>query len=494
MSAFEISLHLIDFSLLERLLSLGYRPSHKGQVPFHPVSMFLACCLRRELGLSWRQLARLLASKHGAYWRWLFGFRKGDTPSASGLRHFLNAVPPEVFAEFCPRCIDLLCEQGLCPQRSTYPGDPTSRGVTFSEDGMLHPARHQHTCQLATDACFQPVVPERPQASPHEHPLGHPQPAAGRPCRAREHALEGCHCDTPACDKRCQRASSLDPEARFVHYDGHNKHPRSQTEAKAPGDSDEGINVFGYRSLADLLLDDRFGVAWVAQSYLQPAHAAESTRFPERLLALHTRFPDLQIGEFLGDAALGYPQCLEALYDLGALRLIDIRADDSDDDPERCLQRGYDGRGHPLCAHGYPLHYNGYDEQRQRAKWVCRQACRRVPRREGEDMHPVEGCPYLDPERPLGQVVNVGRALPDGCVRLAREVPYGSEAWKARYGRRNNSEARNSQIEGMGLKEMPSHGLERNEKETHLADFLINLRTLGRLVQEASALTPGEHS
>ncbi len=100
----------------------------------------------------------------------------------------------------------------------------------------------------------------------------------------------------------------------------------------------------------------------------------------------------------------------------------------------------------------------------------------------------MEGCPYLDEARPLGQVRHVGLAFPNGSVRLAREIPYGSLAWKARYGRRNQSESRNGQMEGLGLKRMRSFGLERCRKEIRLADLLINLRTLGRLVREASVL------
>ena len=64
----ELALRLIDFSPLEPLLATQYRPSRKGQVPFHPVSLFLAVVLRRELGLGWRALACLLAGPHGAGW------------------------------------------------------------------------------------------------------------------------------------------------------------------------------------------------------------------------------------------------------------------------------------------------------------------------------------------------------------------------------------------------------------------------------------------
>lgn len=138
------------------------------------------------------------------------------------------------------------------------------------------------------------------------------------------------------------------------------------------------------------------------------------------------------------------------------------------------------------------LRPNGYDHERRRAKYVCAQLCTREPLHEkGPVVEPPPGCPYLDEAHPLGQVRNVGRAFPDGSVRLAREIPYGSDAWKARYGRRNLSESRNGQLEMLGLKRMRSYGLPRNEKEVQLADFLINLHTLGRLVREATGRLQG---
>src|SRR5437773_2389552 len=125
-----LALHLIDCSPLERMLAQHYRPSAKGQVPFHPVSMLLAVCLGRELALSWRELARLLGGEHGAAWRRLLGFSDGDTPSASGLRYFFSGVGPEAVAELCPQFIELLRQSGRFPERSTCPGDPPGRGVT----------------------------------------------------------------------------------------------------------------------------------------------------------------------------------------------------------------------------------------------------------------------------------------------------------------------------------------------------------------------------
>ena len=471
LSDFELALALIDCSPLERRLAAMYRPSAKGQVPFHPVSLLLAVCLRRELGLGWRALARLLAGPHGAGWRARLGFADGQTPSASGLRYFARAVGADAIAALCPQFVALLRAHGLFPQHSTFPGDPPDQGVTVSQDGMLHPARSRPSCQVATDACYRPL-PEPTEATPTE--------AAGRPCRAREQGKEGCACTTPVCRDQCVRASRLDPEARFIHYAGR--------------DGARGTDVFGYRSVAERVLDDRFAVAWTLTSGLYPATTDERTIFVDRVQALTATVPDLPIGEWLDDAGVGYGDCLDAVWQLGALRMIDIRADPSDRDPAACLARGYDGTGRPLCPHGYRLRANGYDPARRRAKYVCAQACRRDPPPTGPAdalAQPAPACPFLDLSHPLGFVVNVGRTLPDGSRRLARDLPVGSAAWDARYGRRNLSESRNGQLEGLGLKRLPIHGLPQATKEIHLADFLLNLHTLGRLVRQATSLTAG---
>jgi hypothetical protein len=187
---------------------------------------------------------------------------------------------------------------------------------------------------------------------------------------------------------------------------------------------------------------------------------------------------------------VGFQDCLDAIWQADALRMVDIRAAAGDDDRQRQLQRGYDQNGHPLCIHGYPMHSNGHDYKRRRTKWCCRKVCL-TPQPEGTETQPrppVPACPYQISEHKVGQVVNVGRTLPDGSVRLAREVAYGSEIWKQRYGRRNLSESRNGSFEHMGLKRMQSFGLTAGRKENAVADFLANLHTLGRLVQEATSL------
>ena len=158
-SDFELAVRLIDCSPLEPLLAAHYRPSRKGQVPFHPVSLFLCLCLRREQrldGAGWRALARRLAREHGAGWRALFGFTDGDTPSASGLRYFGQAVGAARLAALCPAFVGLLRRRGLVPEPSTYPGDPPTRGVTIAQDGMLHQARHRPRCALASFWCEIP--------------------------------------------------------------------------------------------------------------------------------------------------------------------------------------------------------------------------------------------------------------------------------------------------------------------------------------------------
>jgi hypothetical protein len=462
LTCFEIALRLIDFSSMRDYLAhVYYVRSAKGQVPFDPVSLFLCVCLRRELKCGWRKLAKLLAGEHGAGWRRRFGFREGDTPSASGLRYFFNTIGPEVFEELCPLFIDLLHRAGLLPEHSTFPGDPPQRGVTISHDIMLHEACSNMRCSQVAGACYQPTP---------------------RPCPAQEAGKEGCDCSLEACIPACRRSTLLDQEARYIHYAGRNK------RADLPNQPhDRGRDVYGYASNPDRLLDDRFACAWTVQTGLHPANADERTLFPLSFARLRARVPYLRMGEVLADAALGFQVCLDPIWKAGALRMIDIRAARGDDKREVQLQRGYNQNGHPLCIHGYPMRPNGHDYQRRRTKWCCHHRCLR-PQADDAQPGPAPDCPYQAPEHKLGQVVNVGRTLPDGSLRLAREVPYKSPTWKKRYGRRNLSESRNGSLEHMGLKRLPSFGLTRGRKEIAVADFLVNLHTLARLVQEATPL------
>ena len=314
LTRFEIGLRLIHFSSLRDYLAQGYYvPSAKGQVPFDPVSLFLCVCLRRELKCGWRKLAKLLAGEHGAGWRRLFGFREGDTPSASGLRYFFNTLGPEVFEELCPLFIDLLSQAGLLPEHSTFPGDAPPRGVTISHDIMLHEARSNMGCTQATDTCYR---------------------LAPRPCPAQAAGKEGCDCTLEACRCACRRTTPMDREARYIHYAGRNK------RADLPDQPhDRGRDVYGYASNPDRLLDDRFACAWTLRPGLHPANADERSLFPLSFAQLRQRFPYLHMGEVLADAALGFQVCLDPIWEAGALRMIDIRAAKGDDKPEVQLRR-----------------------------------------------------------------------------------------------------------------------------------------------------------
>ena len=161
---------------------------------------------------------------------------------------------------------------------------------------------------------------------------------------------------------------------------------------------------------------------------------------------------------------------------------MDIRAAQGDKDPEVQLARGYNDKGYPLCPFGYEMHSNGHDYGRRLTKWRCAKACLSDPERPGPD------CAYLDEKYKHGYTTTVGRTHADGTVRLAREIPYGSPAWKKRYNRRNSSESRNSVQERLGLKRLPVHSAERGYSQVLLGDFVATQRTLVRLVREATTL------
>jgi hypothetical protein len=458
LTLFDIALRLVDFSSLRDYLAQAcFHTTAKGQVPFDPVSLFLCLCLRRELGCSWRKLAKLLAGEHGAGWRRRLGFQDNRTPSASGLRFFFKTLKAEKVEEINCLLIDALHQAGLLPERSTFPGDSPDRGVSLSHDLMLHEARSKMRCAYVTATCYQP---------------------APRPCPAKEAGKEGCACLEADCAEVCRRATPLDKEARYIYYEGRNK-----TADLPPSGQSRGRDMYGYASAPDRLLDDRFACAWTLRTGgLYPANSDERKLFPASFAALQARYPWLKIGEVLADAALGYQDCLDPIWNAGALRMVDIRAAEGDKDKKVQLRRGYDENGYPLCLHGYQMRSNGHDYKHRRTKWCCGKACRKNVEQ------PKPNCPYLDRKHRHGQVVNVARTLPDGSMRLAREVPYDSEIWKKRYGRRNLSESRNGLLQGMGLKRLPSFGLSHAHRDVALGDLLQNLRTWSRLVAEATTL------
>jgi hypothetical protein len=240
--------------------------------------------------------------------------------------------------------------------------------------------------------------------------------------------------------------------------------------------------VYGYYSYAGQLHDDGLATYWILPSTFGSATCGDVALFPDTFAYLQERFPWLAIGEVIADAGICEETCLDAIWDAGALRLVDIRAHQSDDDSDVRLARGYDENGHPLCPFGYVLHSNGYDYERRRAKWRCAKRCRRDPE------HPAPECDYLNADYKHGYTVTVGHTHADGTVRLAREISYGSPTWKERYHRRSLAESRNSVLERLGLKRMPVHGLASCHVTILQGDFVANQRTMVRLVREATAL------
>lgn len=92
--------------------------------------------------------------------------------------------------------------------------------------------------------------------------------------------------------------------------------------------------------------------------------------------------------------------------------------------------------------------------------------------------------------QPYGKIVNVGERFEDGSMRLVRDVPVGTPAWKRIYHRaRNAVEGRNASFEQWGLKRLPVYGPSRGRATIFLADVWLNLTTLARLVREATTAT-----
>jgi hypothetical protein len=384
----------------------------------------------------------------------------GVFPGESGLRYFEKQLTPELQQEINALQIEALYQAGLLP---TQPDAEEETKATLSFDGMLHQARSHLRCSSVKEGCYE---------------------AAPRPCPAKEKGKQGCDCSSEDCAEVCRHITPRDPEARFIVYSG-NK--RAKTSPNTPVQTRNrrslpGRMVYGYHSYAGQLLDDELSTYWTLPAACGPATCGDPALFPDNFAYLQSRFPWLKIGEVLADAGACEETCLNAIWETGALRMVDICAHKSDKDPGIQLDRGYDEKGHPLCPLGYVLLPHGYDCERRRTKWRCAKQCLR------DSEKPLPVCDYRKADYKHGYTTSVGRTHSDGTVRLAREIPYGSPAWKERYGRRNSAESRNGCLERLGLKRMPVHGLAACHVTVLQGDFVANQRTLVRLIREATAL------
>jgi hypothetical protein len=161
--------------------------------------------------------------------------------------------------------------------------------------------------------------------------------------------------------------------------------------------------------------------------------------------------------------------------------------------PLACLKRGYDAQGTPLCPHGYCLAFNGHDYQRGDSKWLCRQACYRQSQPDLSLPTTIAAtsanCPYRSPQGSPGLLSRIGLSLPDGCLRLARDLKVHSPTWQLRQGRQSYAECRNASQTRLHLKRSPWYGLANSAKATYLGDTLILATNVARFIREASTAT-----
>jgi hypothetical protein len=476
-------LRLFDFSPWRAYFAQRFQ-SQFGPPPFDPLSLGLGMFLAVYQGWDWERLAgELRSAERGRGYCRRLGFDPADVPSPSTFRMALGNTHLDWLAACQTSLASGLMAYGLIPTHATFPGDPPERGVCLSTDCQLIEARSHQKCIHQTPACSFP--------------------AAQRPCPAREKGKEGCACDSDACPKRsdehCRFATPRDPQAAYVYYSGSNQPgpnpnaPKSGRAAAEKSNQPRGKHCFGYKSKAFNLVDDRLFQLWPLTGPCTPANVNDHLLTLPGLGTLRTRFPELVIGELLGDAGEGYEEVLRYVHDeLKALRTIRLLYYKGDDDPLNCLRRGYDEHGNPLCPLGYRLFANGHDYARGTTKWVCRQKCTHqpapdisLPNRPDAPV-PRQACQYVDPAHPLGYSLTTGLSLPDGNIRLARDLQVGSPTWELRSGRQSYAESRNATQARRGLKRSPWFGLESTAKAMLLSDTLSLAFNLVRLILEAS--------
>jgi hypothetical protein len=437
--------------------------------------------LARYRKWDWQRLViELSEPDRGRGYRRFLGFSETDLPCTSTFRMAFR----DTKLDWLQGCEDSLLQglmaYELIPTHTTFPGDPPERGVSISTDSQLIAARSHMHCRHQTPTCSLPL--------------------AKRPCPAREKGKQGCACDSQACREHCRFATHRDPQAAYVYYSGSNQSGVNPNLAQTPSQEAQGAtdkrgkHHFGYKSKAFNIVDDRLFALWPVTGPFTPANVNDHLTTVPGFKDLRRRLPQLQVGEVLGDAGESYDEILTFVHDdLKALRTIRLLHLKDDDLPQTCLLRGYDENGNPLCPHGYRLHSNGRDYARSTTKWVCRQACILHPEpdiclpNQPQPEHPYRQlCPFADPAHPLGYSLSVGLSLPDGNIRLARDLQVGSDTWKLRIGRQSYAESRNASQTQRNLKRSPWFGKDNSAKAILLGDILTSLTNLARFVQQAS--------
>jgi len=481
---FDLVLRLFDFSPWRPLLGKRFS-SNLGPPPFDPVSLGLAWLMARWRNWDWSTLhTELHSPERGRGICLRLGLDSEDIPAESTFRCALSNTPPEWLLSCEDSLLLGLMAYGLVPTTSTFPDDSPQQGVSIATDSQLVAARSHLLCRYQNPRCF---------LSPSQ-----------RRCAAREEGKEGCACDTPACAVHCRWATARDPEAAFVYYTGSNQPAASPVPAPTSTEAAvatpaRGKPHFGYKSKSFNIVDDRLFTYWPISGPFVPANRNDHLQTIPGFQALRRRFPSLKIGEVIGDAGEGFDEILRFVHvDLQALRSIEVRHHEQDADPWACLQRGYDTLGNPLCASGYRLAFNGHDYARRDSKWVCRQGCLHTIQpnilvTQGSSTREVPAppadpttCPYHEPTPDLGYLVRIGLTLPDGSLRLARDLKVNSPTWNLRTGRRSYAESRNADQARRGVKRSPWFGRAHSAMASLLADILTSLLAVARFVREAT--------
>ena len=470
---FDLVLRIFDFSSWRPVLGQRFR-SHMGPPPFDPVSMGLAFLLVCWRGWTWPDLVRELHSEERGqgYCRRL-GFEPHDIPSESTFREALSHTKREWILQCTDGLALSLMVYGFIPTASTFPGDPPQRGTSIALDSQLIAARSQMRCRYQNERCFLPP--------------------AERTCAAKEAGKKGCDCDTEACADHCRLVTARDPEATYVYYSGSNQ-PYVKQDLTDEQRKRRGKHHFGYKVKTFNIVDDRLFTFWPLSGPFVSANRNDHLQTVPGLQDLRRRFPDLVIGEILGDAGEGQSDDLLRFIhdDLRALRTIRICHHQIDKNPLTCLQRGYDEKGVPLCPYGYRLSFQGHDYKANRSKWVCRQRCRQstkpdiVATQSADEpkQKDISSCPHRQDS--WGYMVIVGLTLPDGSIRLARDLKVDSPLWKLRLGRLSYAESRNAYQTRRDLKRSPWFGSSNSAKAQVISDALSLTLNVARFVREAT--------
>ena len=361
LSDFDLVLRLVDFSGLRPVLAqrLGWT-SPRGQAPFDPVSVFLLHGWQITNGWSRAETLRNLAKKRNADYAEHFGFAAGLYPTEGGLRYFLTALGRQSDADGDSVTVEL-DEERTVKVAIQYLNQLLAGAVTLIReagllspeawsqaqvcpDGMLHHAASRMRCASVRETCYQPATPDNP-----------------RPCPAKEKERQGCDCDTWLCADACCQATPWDAEARFVWYTGSNQPKSSPNRSTDPAKKDkkgDGEPYYGYRSLPLLLSDPNRRFHLTLLGDFLAANEREEVPATALLLQLSRFYPDLDVDAVAGDAGFGFDLFLRTIYSLGAKRIVDLRAHDTDKNKEEWPIRGYDDRGRPLCPFGYAFTAN----------------------------------------------------------------------------------------------------------------------------------------